>query len=795
MNDRVRDLKQRVIPKSSVGMKYAENVFLDVDRGRLWTESYRQTDGEPEVIRRAKALKNLLEKLSIWIKEGELIVGAGTNHPRAILGTFELSDTAIEHVVEDGFVREEDKADLKEIMAYWKPRNMWSRVRELGNLDEAHLYNAGNAVMAGALTARDGFGSSQPDYEFVFRNGLNALIKRMEQKIEEARKGGYTDDVFDLARKVTQWKAMIIAAQAAIDWSRRYAALARFLASEEEDPVRKAELERVADVCDRCLAEPVQTFHEAVQAVWFIQVLTHQLERFALGTSVRIDQILYPYYQADIDAGRITRDQALEMLECLWLKLLETGYAQTREARRRLQGSGMLQIYTLGGVKKDGSDACNEVTKLCLEATRDTRSVQPSFGFRVHSKTPDEYLRAAFEVVKTGMAIPSFENDEVAITSLMSNFGCTLEQARDWALILCKSPGPVGPYGTPRRRPWSSNAAGILTVVLNDGVEPVSGIRMGPPTNPHTWKSIDDVYEAFRKQYAIALQMGQRMRNLAAAVERQYLQQPFLSCCLEPFLEKGVDVMEHDELPVPWFNVNGLIDAADSMAAMDKLIFREKKHTIEQLLDALKNNWEGYEEMRQDFMRAPSFGNDDDFADAHARRCLDIIVEEGLKVKDAWGASPRPLPQSVTEFRGLGAITGPTPNGRKKGEVLADGGTSPRYGRDKKGPTAVLKSCSKLDAVKCRAILLNQRLSPASLQGEKGWQLFRAYIKTWHDLLVQHVQINVVDTETLKAAQREPEKFPDLVVRVAGYSAYFTQLDKETQDSIIARTEHSLAAS
>ncbi len=473
---------------------------------------------------------------------------------------------------------------------------------------------------------------------------------------------------------------------------------------------------------------------------------------------------------------------------------METGVASTRQARRSSQGIALLQIYTLGRVTADGTDACNEVTKLMMDATRETRSTQPSYCLRVHPKLPDEYLKAAFEVVKTGMAIPSFESDTVVIPSLMENFGCSLEQARSWALILCKSAGPTGPWGTPRRRPWSFSGVGPLTVMLNNGVEPTSGIKMGPDLHPENWKSIEDAYDAYRKQTAIAINVGQKMRNIAYEIEAEYLQQPFLSCCFEPFIEKGLDCMEHDECPVPWFNYSGLVDVGDSFAAMKKLVFDDKKYTMKQMLDALHTSWEGREEMRQDFLNAPKWGNDDDYADECTKAAYGIVIEEGLKVQDRWGASPRPLPQSLSLFRGVGMITGATPNGRKMGDVLADGGISPYHGSDRKGLTAVLRSCSKLDHTKSRASLLNQRLQPAMLQGEKGWQMFRAYIKTWHDLMIEHVQINVVDNVVLKAAQKAPEKYPDLVVRVAGYSAYFTQLDKGTQDSIMARHEQTLAA-
>ncbi len=794
MNSRVKDLKRRAINKSSVGDRYADDVFVDMDRGRLYMESYQETDGEPEVLRRANALKKLLEELPIYIKEGELIVGGSECHPRAIISTFELSGVAAISCREDGYVRKEDQEDFDVILDYWKNRNMWTRVRRVGNLDEVHVYNANTSFIAEALSAKIGAGSNQPDYTFVFQNGFNNIIKRMDEKLAHATDDVYGPQVIEAAKKSYQWQAMKIASQAAVDWSQRYAAFAKFLASEEQDVTRKRELLRMAEVCDCCLAEPVKDFQGAVQAMWFIQALTHRMERFALGTSVRIDQILYPYYRKSVEEKKdITRDDALEMLELMFFKLLEGGYAQTRDARETLQGAALLQIYTLGGVDADGNDACNEVTKLCFDATRETRATQPSYCLRMHSKVPDEYLKAGFEVVKTGMAIPSFENDSVVIPMLMNSFDATLEQARTWALILCKSGGPTGRWGTPRRRPWSLGAAGVMSLIMNNGVDPISGIKMGPETNPTKWKSMEDAYEAYRKQAGIGVHMGQRMRNVAYEIEAEYLHQPFLSSCFEPFIEKGVDVMEHDELPVPWFNINGMVDAGDSLAVIKKLVFDDRKYTMQQLIEALGKNWEGCEGMRQDCLNAPKWGNDDDYADECTKRVYDIIVAEGLKVKDRWGVSPRPLPQSVTQFRQVGKITGATPNGRPDRDVLCDGGVSPRYGSDKKGPTAVLRSCAKLDNTKARGILLNQRFSPSILQGEKGWQLFRAYMKTWHDLMIEHVQINVVDTAALKAAQAEPDKFPDLVVRVAGYSAYFTSLDKQTQESIIQRTEQVLA--
>jgi formate C-acetyltransferase/benzylsuccinate synthase len=321
---------------------------------------------------------------------------------------------------------------------------------------------------------------------------------------------------------------------------------------------------------------------------------------------------------------------------------------------------------------------------------------------------------------------------------------------------------------------------------------------MGPDTgDPREWKSMDDVYEAYRKQYNHCFKLGWLMRNVCHEMEARYYQQPFLSACFEPFIEKGKDCMEHDELPVPWYTVIGLVDTGDSLAAMKYWIFEGrdgegKKYTMDQLLDALSLNWEGYEEMRLDFLNAPKWGNDDDYADMETKKAFDIALEEGLKFTDRWGAHPRPLPETLTSLRLLGYEAPAMPNGRHAADVLYDGGTSPGYGCDKKGPTAVLKSCSKLDYTEAKGCLLNQRFSPASIEGDKGKHVFLSYMKAWHDLGIQHVQINVVDSDVLRDAQKQPDKYTDLIVRVAGYSAYFIELDKETQDSIIARTEQQV---
>ncbi len=792
VSERTRALKERAYSKATSGPQYVNPIYVDMERSKLWTEAYRLTDGRPEVIRRATAFVNLLENMTIYIKENELIVGNISCDPYSVPSSFELSDLALQQCQEDGYIRPEDMATFNEMMDYWQDKSLWGRTK-LEVAPEEYGQATGETFQSETL--RDGEGTCAPDYPFVFAQGFENIIRQLEAKIRETEKINYGPEIKTAVERRTQWRAMKMTCEAAIKWAERFAWLARTVAARVDNPQQRAELLEVAATCEKCLRYPVKTLREAVQAMWFIQVLTHNLEQPCAGTSVRIDQIFNPYYEQDIRGGRITYDGALELLECLWVKFLEVGQPRTRLYREGYQGAPSVGplVYTIGGVKRDGSDACNEVTKLCMEATKNLRSIVPSYALRYHAKISPAVIDTALEVIRTGMAIPSFESDAVNIPILM-DFGCTLEQARDYANILCKSPGSVAPgLGTVRRHPWSLNVLGCLAVMLHNGIDILSGKRYGPPCDAEKFQSIDDLLAGYRDQIRYTVELGVKLRTIGRVMEAKYMPRPFLSSCYEPYIERGEDCAGLDIISWPWINVMGMVDAGDSITAIRKLIFEEKKYTMGQLLEALRNDWEGYEVMRQDCLNAPKWGNDDDYADWSVKVVYDMLVEEMARVKDYSGAPYKPLPQSITLFRRMGRLTAASPDGRKAREIQTDGGVSPRYGCDKKGPTAVLRSCAKLDHSKGKGNLLNQRFSPASLQGEKGRQLFHAYLKTWYDLGAQHVQLNVVDSAELKAAQKEPNKYPDLVVRVAGYSAYFNELEKVTQDSIIARTEQQLA--
>ncbi len=792
INDRTKRLKDQLISKSFIGDKFKEPIFVDVEKARLYTESWKATEGLPTVLRRAKAFEHILDNCTIVIQEDELIVGYPGTDPAGVMYSPERPRKIIEELIAYGYVRDEDKEECLALADYWAgktPRDMMSRYF---SPEEMAILNSRRLIWA---LGADYTQRAMPDQDYIFKHGLEGIIKKFEAALAEAN-AEFNDvanivRVPEIAQKRDFFESAIITLKAAIRWSRRYAALAAYLASRETDKVRRAELEKISDVCYNCLAQPPKDFHEAVQAHWFTWVLTHFYDHECHGTSERIDQCLWPAYKKSVLEEKVmTRDQAQELIECLWIKITSCGRLLPSDTRQSHQGTNMVNAYTIGGLTPDGHDACNELTLVILDATKNIRTNQPSLAFRYHSKVSEEAVLKALEVVQTGMGIPSFKNDEVAVPSLM-DMGYTLEEARNWALIGCMSPGVVGDYGRTRRNAWHITITKSLEAALNNGYDLYDGTRMGPETGEaKEFKTYEEFLEAFRQQVRYAIRLGMRMHNISLWLQAEYFPRPFLSALFARSLRHGRDLMGTGDKSVPWINIlGGAVDTADSLAAIKKLVFQEKVISLPELVEVLKKNWEGHEDLRQKFLAAPKFGNDDDFVDEIAARDVyGLACEEMAQVKDIWGTSPKSLPQAVSGVWSMGKVTAALPNGRHKGDPLADGGISPNIGCDRKGPTAVLRSVSKIDHRAHKAILLNQRFTPASFAGAKGKANFLAYMRTWHDLDIDHVQFNMVDSATLKKAQKDPDKYRDIMVRVAGYSAYFIELDKGCQDHIIART-------
>lgn len=506
---------------------------------------------------------------------------------------------------------------------------------------------------------------------------------------------------------------------------------------------------------------------------------------------MRFDQVFYPFYKGDIEAGRLTREQALEFIECAWIKMDELGGLRPPGLLEGGAGNNQNQALIIGGVTSEGDDATNELTHLAMEATLRARTLQPLISLRYHDKVPSDVLYKAMDLLRTGHGMPSFFNDKTIIPHIMSRHGVSLEDARNYGIVACVAWGIPGKNMMATSPQIGYQSAGkFLELALNRGVDPNDGRQLGYPTpDPSRFKCIEDVMDGYLKQVGFFAEKICKVDKIANTLNSQYIQRPFLSTLFDDCIERGEDCTSWAFYHYPTTVPVGLINVADSMAAIKKFVFDDKSISMEDLVKACRDNFEGKEELRKRLIReAPKYGNDDDYVDLFAREVHVRHNREFMRQTNYLGYPYYLNGSVVTEHFTQGLGTGALPDGRLAGMPFADGTISPMVGRDTKGPTAVLQSVSKVDPMGSFAQLLNQRFMPQYLEGDNK-QLFAAYLKTWSDLGIWHIQFNVVDSEVLRDAQKHPERYQDLVVRVAGFSAYFLDLSTTVQDEIIARTE------
>jgi pyruvate-formate lyase len=448
--------------------------------------------------------------------------------------------------------------------------------------------------------------------------------------------------------------------------------------------------------------------------------------------------------------------------------------------------------------EEDGKDACNELTMLILDALDELRMNHPDFKFRWHPTVDQRVFKRVLEVIRSGLGQPSIKNDPVVIEGLMNHYGFTLEEARSWAVVGCISPSPTINWGRARRDAWGTAPLKFLELTLNNGVEVTAprnlvgkqvSIQTGDPRN---FSSFAELFEAFRKQFAHCMKIAARVKTISEHWNNELCKRPLASCLFKRSLDSCRDIMDTLDKTVPWANDPSIVDTVDSLIALKRLVFDDKKYSMDEVLNALRANWDGYEVMRQDFINAPKFGNNDDYADEVAKKTYAMVAEEMSKVKDFNGTSPMPSGLIITRMWLLADKIGAMPNGRKFGEPLADGGINPFSGFDKNGPMAAILSASKIDARKQKANIFNQKLSPSCLEGKQGLQKFHDYVTAAMNLGLDMIQFNIVDAATLRDAQRHPERYRDLAVRVSGYNAKFVEMDTFVQDAVIKRTEHDL---
>lgn len=801
---RTKRLKERCRFKHVAGGEYVDPaVRAGIERARYITESHKANIGLPVCIQRAKGLESVLTRQAIHIQEDELIIGSNSENPNFFPLYPELSYFATIDMVESPYC--DNKEEMREIAEYWRPYTIQSKGESYFEQEELDIMYSATTVQPPMFVTA--FSSIMPNYESVLEDGFGKRLAAVQAKITEAnaemRKSPWiAKDKLGYIEKIDQWTAMSIALKAVISWIQRHARLAKILAENyETDDQRREELLEIADTCRHISTQTPRGLRDAMQLKWFTFLLCHSIERYSSGYGQKEDKLLWPFYKASViekAAQPMTREDAVELFECERLKVSEHGSTKGRQLREFFAGANDLFILTLGGTNADGSDGCNDCTDAILDATESIVTTEPSIAFRWNKNGRVETKRRVFNCIKKGFGFPSIKHDEKNTQQLIKYFNVPEEKAREWALVLCMSPGVTGRRGTQKTRSEGGSdlyPAKLLEIALNDGFDGFfTDMQLGPKTGDASqYKSIEDVWEALRAQTRFAIDLTIRSKDVGRVLESKYLCCPFISSIDDGCVEKGMDANELAEVPNPWHNlIGGNIVVVDSLAAIQKLVFEEKKYSLEELLTALKNNWEGYEEMRDAFWNAPKFGNDDPYVDDIATRYYAMMSDEFKRVRTYSGTYPLPLGQSVAGYIVNGPKTGATPNGRHGGEALDDGGISPYMGCDTKGPTAVLKSVSKVDTTTYKGMLLNQRMSPEMMNSDAGFDLWMSYMDTWHSLNIDHVQFNVTSSDDMREAQKEPEKFPNMIVRVAGYSAKFVDLASYSQDTIIARTEQEV---
>lgn len=796
------DREEYRIPITSRITKIREEIvsakpILSSERAVLVTEAYMATENEPMVIRRAKALKKVLEEMTINIWDNELIVGNhGTNGRRSApvfpeWGTYWLEeelDEILETREQDKFiVPSKVKEDLKNIFPYWKGKTVYEKYRAM--LPEETKKARDVYMFTRDLFERGGYGHSAYDTPKVLAVGFKGIKEEVQErikKLDELTSEGQDKRLF--------YEAILITLDAVIIFAQRFSAKAKKMALQENDKVRRKELEKIAKVCARVPENPARSFWEAVQVAWFLQLII-QIEANGNSVSVgRLDQHLYPYYRKDLENGRLNRKEAQELIDCFWLKLNEIIKVWDKEATHVHPGFPMTQNVVVGGQTPNGFDATNDLSYLMLNSQEHIRLQNPQFTVRIHRNTPDDFLMRIVEIVKLGTGMPAMFGDEIAIESIIKTTGISLDRARDYCIVGCVELTPRGLSG--RVNGGYVNVARVVDLAINDGIDRLTGEKIGPSTgDPTKFNNFEEVIKVIKKQMEYFIKQNAVNNIIVDKIQRELTPHIFLSSIVEGCIEKGKDITRGGSLyGVTPMLMTGMATSADSMIAIKKAVFDEKKFTMAELKRALDSDFKGSkrnEEIKKILLREPKYGNDDDEVDLMVREITDIFFDEVEKHKDIDGRPYTSLIITLGITVPFGWKTGATANGRNARTPISDS-MSPTNGVDKVSPTAVLKSASKIDQIRTmQGNVLNMKFSMSALKGEREMRKFAQLVRTYLvDLKGTELQVNVLDASMLKEAQKNPENYLDLIIRVAGYSARFVELGREMQTDIIERMEY-----
>lgn len=830
------------IPKSSritrlVDHLYAKMPEIESYRAKLITESYKETEDQPIITRRAKAFTHILHNIPIIIRDEELIVGSNSIAPRGCQTFPEFSfqwledelDTVATRTADPFYISEQAKADLREAHKYWKGKTT-SELATAYMAPEAiraidhNIFTPGNYFY-------NGVGHVTVKYWEVLEIGYEGIMAKAQAELDKCNVGDG-----DYAERSRFLEAVIMSCQAVIDYADRYAKLALEMAEKCTDPQRKAELLVIASNCSKVPAKGATNFWEACQSFWFVQQL---LQMESSGHSIspgRFDQYMYPYYKKDIESGAITRTAAQELLDCIWVKLNDLNKVRDAASAEGFAGYSLFQNLIVGGQDKDGNDVTNDLSFMCIEASMHVHLPAPSLSIRVWNGSPHDLLIKAAELTRTGIGLPAYYNDEVIIPALQ-NRGLSLADAREYNIIGCVEPQKAG-----KTEGWHDaaffNMCRPLELVFANGMD--QGEMVGIPTGDVTqMATFDEFYDAYKKQMEYCISLLVNADNAIDVAHAKRCPLPFLSSMIDDCIKRGKTVQEGGAV----YNFTGpqgfgIANMADSLYAIRQLVYEEKKFTMEELKEALAWNYgkgldeqsvkeittgilremtesgakvdadtaaavlksvmnaqmahekmARYQEIHDMIAEVPKFGNDIPEVDYFARDVAYTYTRPLQNFKNPRGGQYQAGLYPVSANVPLGGQTGATPDGRYAHTPVADG-VSPSAGKDVNGPTAAASSVAKLDHfIVSNGTLFNQKFHPSALSGREGLEKFVALIRSYFDQKGMHMQFNVVSRETLLDAQAHPENYKHLVVRVAGYSALFTTLSKSLQDDIIRRTE------
>ena len=783
MNERIKRLRQQSVETEPT---------LTIERALIETAFYKENYGKmPNCILRAKNFYEICKKKTIYIGEDELIVGERGPKPKAVPTFPELTCHTVEDLhtlntreLQPYRISQEDIDTYeREVIPYWEGRTQRERIFSHVSKDWEEAYHAG--VFTEFMEQRAG-GHTSMDGKMYQRGLLDckALIAKTIAELDFINDPEATD-------KQQELQAMDISCDAAIIFAERHADLAEKMAAETTDPQRKAELLKIADVCRWVPAHAPRDMQEAIQMYWFVHLGTvTELNGWDCMNPGHIDQHLYPFYQKGLEEGTMTREKAKELISCFWIKF-NNQPAPPKVGITALE-SGTYNDFTninIGGIDKYGNDAVNELSYVILEVQEELHELQPGLSIHVSKVTPDDFVMAGARVIRQGHGYPSCFNPDTYTKELVRQ-GKTQEDANEGGCSGCIEVGAFGKEAYILT--GYLNTPKIFEITLNNGIDPVTGKKLGLETgDPRTFKTYEELYEAYHKQMVHFVNMKLAVNNYIERMFSLYAPATFLSLFIDDCITRGQDYYSGGaRYNTTYIQCTGLGTITDCLSTLKKHVFEDKKFTMDEILDAVSQNFEGNEKMRQFIInRTPFFGNDDDYADSIAVKVYDDLVNAIEGHPNTRGGKTQLNMLSTTCHNYFGSVCGASVNGRLAKFAISDG-TSPAHGADTNGPTSVIKSLGKLDQTKSGGTLLNVRFVPSLLKRDEDLKKLVSLIRAYFNMGGHHIQFNIVDTQTLLDAQKQPENYKDLLVRVAGYSDYFNDMTEQLQNEIIARTEN-----